>query len=65
MPTTAKEVIKRLLKDGWELKTINGSHHKYIKQGKTSLIVPYHNKELKKGLLKDLEKKSGLKLDNK
>lgn len=64
MPTTSKEVIKKLLADGWTLKSIKGSHQKYSKNGKI-MIVPHHNKELKKGLLKSLEKQSGLKLDNK
>ena len=64
MPTTSKEVIKKLLKDGWKLKTIKGSHHKYEKNGQI-VIVPHHNKEIKKGLLKNLEKQTSLELDNK
>ena len=44
-----KDLLKLLLKDGWELVSIRGSHHKLAKGGKT-VSVPVHGKDVKKGL---------------
>ncbi len=58
---SGKELIKKLLKKGWALDRINGSHHILMK-GKETLTVPVHgNKDLPKGLLNALLKQGGLK----
>jgi predicted RNA binding protein YcfA (HicA-like mRNA interferase family) len=58
---TGKEFIKLLIKNGWELDRIKGSHHIMIKQHKT-LSVPVHgNKDLPVGTLNSLLKDGGLK----
>ncbi|GAJ19136.1 unnamed protein product, partial [marine sediment metagenome] len=51
---SGKQLCRLLEKKGWDRKTINGSHHIYMKQGKKERIsVPVHgNKDLKTGLLK-------------
>lgn len=54
-----KDFYKLLLKNGWELKSINGSHHKLTKNDKI-IILPIHNKDLKKGLENKLRKETGL-----
>ncbi|NLM18283.1 MAG: type II toxin-antitoxin system HicA family toxin [Candidatus Riflebacteria bacterium] len=57
-----REVIKKLEQNGWILRRIKGSHHIYSKNG-VSVPVPFHgNKELGKGLLKAIEKQTGVKL---
>nr|WP_252722130.1 type II toxin-antitoxin system HicA family toxin [Treponema socranskii] len=35
-----KDLLKLLLKDGWKLVSVKGSHHKITKNGKTE-IIPY------------------------
>ena len=59
-----KELCKILKQNGWELKTIKGSHHVYMKEGRKERIsIPVHsNKSLKKGLLKAIMKLAGIKL---
>ncbi|QQR91042.1 MAG: type II toxin-antitoxin system HicA family toxin [Myxococcales bacterium] len=62
MPVSGKQVIRRLLAQGWQRKGQQGSHVKMIK-GDTIVVVPVHgNKDLGKGLLKAIEKQSGVKL---
>jgi len=44
---TAKEVMKILKDNGWELSRINGSHHIFEKPGCRSVAVPLHgNKDI-------------------
>ena len=59
---TFKQVEKLLLKDGWYLYKIVGSHYQYKhteKQGK--ITIPRHCKELKKGTLNSILKQAGIK----
>lgn len=56
----SKDLVKLLLKDGWQIVSQNGSHLKLKKKEKTE-IVPMHNKELKKGTLETILKRTGLK----
>ena len=62
MPMTSKEMIKLLKKNGFESVSQNGSHIKMVNQetGKT-VIVPYHSKDLKKGMEQAILKQAGLK----
>lgn len=62
MPITSKEMIKLLKKNGFIITSQNGSHVKMKNSdtGKT-VIVPYHAKDLKKGLEQDILKQAGLK----
>ena len=58
---SGKDFIKKLLKDGWELDRVKGSHH-IMRKNSTILAVPVHkNDDLKPGLLNDLLKKAGYK----
>lgn len=62
MPLTAKEMVKLLRKYGFERVSQNGSHIKMINfKTKKTVIVPYHNKELKKGLEQAIYKQAGIK----
>jgi len=62
MPMTPKEIIKLLEAHGFVYVRANGSHRLY-KNPKTnkSAVVPYHNKELKKGTEQNILKQAGLK----
>lgn len=62
MPLTPKEMIKLLKKNGFEEISQNGSHIK-MKNTKTGrqTTVPYHCKDLKKGLEQEILKQAGLK----
>ncbi|MCM1190634.1 MAG: type II toxin-antitoxin system HicA family toxin [bacterium] len=54
-----KELVKNLQKDGWELDRVSGSHH-IMRKGDKIVSVPVHNKDLKKGILHNLLKETGL-----
>jgi len=57
---TAREIEKVLLKAGFQLSHIKGSHHSYAKQGKR-VIVPFHTgKVIPPGTLKNILQQAGL-----
>ena len=63
MPMTSREMVSLLLRNGFvEIKCGNGSHRKlYNKRLNRIIIVPYHNRELGKGLEQAILKEAGLK----
>ena len=62
MPMSSQEMIKLLRKNGFIIVSQNGSHIK-LKNYATekTIIVPYHSKDLKKGLEQAILKQAGLK----
>ncbi len=60
---SGKDFTKILELHGWTLARIHGSHHIYVKKGRTERIsVPVHGtKNLKLGLLRHLMKLADLK----
>lgn len=62
MPMTSKEMIQYLKKQNFIIVSQNGSHVKLKNPdtGKT-VIVPYHCKDLKKGMEQAILKQAGLK----
>jgi len=60
MPMTGKEMLKLYLKNGWTLDHVTGSHHIVIKD-LSSVSIPVHSKELKKGTEQKLLKLGGFK----
>ncbi|MBO7356123.1 MAG: type II toxin-antitoxin system HicA family toxin [Lachnospiraceae bacterium] len=61
MPLTSKEMIRKLKKHGFMVVSQNGSHVKLFNSDKNiTIIVPYHNRELKKGLEKAILKQAGI-----
>lgn len=50
MPMKAKEMIQLLQNNGFKIISQNGSHVKLRHDDGKQVIVPYHSKELKKGL---------------
>lgn len=55
-----KDLLKLLLKNGWEVDRINGSHHVLKKNGQIE-VLPIHNKDVPTGLLEKILKRTGLK----
>lgn len=63
MPMTSKEMARLLKENGFiEIKTNGGSHCKFQNPlTKKTVIVPFHNKDLGKGLEQAILKQAGLK----
>ena len=62
MTMNGKELLKRLLNDGWVLVRIQGSHH-IVQKGSQTEVIPVHgNTDLPKGLLSAIIKRTGLKV---
>lgn len=57
---TSKELIKLMQADGWQVDRIKGSHYVMKKDGQTE-IIPFHNADLKPGILNTILKRTGLK----
>ena len=58
---SGKDFVKKLMKHGWLLDRVNGSHHIMRKNG-VNLSVPVHgNEDLKPGMLNFLNKRAGHK----
>ncbi len=55
-----KDLLDLLLKNGWKIDRIQGSHHILKKDGQTE-VVPVHGKDVPKGLLNKILKNTGLK----
>jgi len=53
-----KEVIKVLERAGFIFSRQKGSHQIYTR-GNTGVIIPFHNKDLKKGTLRHIIKQAG------
>ena len=59
---TSMELIKQLLKDGWVLRNIKGSHHVYTHPHKPGHVtVPHPRKDLGRGLINAILKQARLK----
>ena len=62
MPMSPKEMIKLLKKNGFREVGQKGSHVKLANtEVKRTVIVPYHSKDLKKGLEQAILKQAGLR----
>lgn len=62
MPMTSREMINYLKKHGFIITNQSGSHIKLFHPvTNRTVIAPYHNKDLKKGLEQAILKKAGLR----
>ena len=58
---TSGELIKKMLKVGWVLRSVKGSHHVYTHPDRPGhLTVPHPKKDLGAGLLHKLLKQADL-----
>ncbi|MEZ4589687.1 MAG: type II toxin-antitoxin system HicA family toxin [Chloroflexota bacterium] len=56
----SREVIKRLVQDGWFLIHIKGSHHQYKHPEKPGRVtVPHPKRNLPKGTLRSIFRQAG------
>lgn len=62
MPIKPREMIRLLKENGFVEVSQNGSHKKmFNSKTNTTIIVPMHSKELKKGIEQAILKDAGLK----
>lgn len=62
MPMTSQQMIKFLKQNGFKRISQNGSHVKMRNETTNrTVIVPYHSKDLKKGMEDAILKQAGLK----
>jgi predicted RNA binding protein YcfA (HicA-like mRNA interferase family) len=60
MLTNSHDIIRRLLKEGFERKSVRGSHHKYVhRQKRLMVIVPHPKRDLPIGTIRDIYKDAG------
>ena len=58
MERSSKQIIRRLRKEGYELVSIRGSHHKYRKDDRT-IVVPHPKKDLPLGTARSIARMAG------
>jgi predicted RNA binding protein YcfA (HicA-like mRNA interferase family) len=56
--TNSRKIIERLTKEGFELVSIRGSHHKYRKDGRV-VTVPHPKKDLPLGTARNIARQAG------
>lgn len=59
---TSAKVIRALERAGFVFIRQRGSHRMYMR-GAKGIIIPFHNKDLRKGTLKNIIQQSGLTLE--
>ena len=64
MRMKAREIIRAIKAEGWVEARVTGSHHHFKHPSRPGLVtVPMHgNADLKIGVLRSIEKQSGVKL---
>jgi predicted RNA binding protein YcfA (HicA-like mRNA interferase family) len=56
-----QEIERILLKDGWTLKAIKGSHHQYVHSTKSGKVtIPNHSGDISPVIIKAILKQAGL-----
>ena len=60
MGSNFRNLVKILLKNGWKLDRVKGSHYIYEKDN-NSIAIPKHSKDIGIGLYNTIMKKTGLK----
>ena len=58
----AKDIIKNLINAGFEKVSQKGSHKKFKKGNKITIVPDHGGKDLGTGLIKNIEKQSGVSL---
>ena len=54
----SRRIVKRLVAQGWVLKGVRGSHHKFVR-GTEVLIVPHPKKDLPMGTARAIARAAG------
>lgn len=58
MERDSKNIVKRLRRDGFELVSTRGSHHKF-RRGDRIVIVPHPKKDLPDGTARNIARQAG------
>ncbi|MCY4418082.1 MAG: type II toxin-antitoxin system HicA family toxin [Chloroflexi bacterium] len=59
----SREVMRRLVEQGWYVARINGSHHQMKHPTHPATVtVPHPRKDVPKGTLRNIERLSGVRL---
>ncbi len=58
MERDSEQLVRKLLSEGWEKVSSNGSHHKFRK-GSQTVIVPHPKKDLPTGTARAIAKQVG------
>ena len=58
MERNSRKIVRRLRKDGFQLVSVRGSHHKFRK-AKTTVIVPHPKKDLPIGTARAIARQVG------
>ena len=60
----SRDIIRRLLKDGFEQKSVAGSHHKFVHpETRLMVMVPHPRRDLPKGTVHSIYKQAGWQKD--
>lgn len=58
---TSAALIKAMLKAGWQLNRVNGSHHIFKHPSRPGIVVvPHPKKQLGLGLIKAIRRQAGI-----
>jgi len=58
MERDRKKIVRRLTRDGFDLVSVKGSHHKFRK-GHVTVIVPHPSKDLPLGTARSIARMAG------
>ncbi len=58
MLRNSRKIIARLKREGWQLRSVSGSHHQFEK-GSRRLTVPHPKKDLPVGTARQIAKQAG------
>jgi len=60
MLRVSRDIIHRLLQDGFEQVSVRGSHHKFVHKAKhLMVIVPHPKRDLPPGTVRSIYKQAG------
>ena len=60
MFTNSRDIVRRLLQDGFEQVSVRGSHHKFVHKAKhLMVIVPHPKRDLPPGTVRSIYKQAG------
>jgi predicted RNA binding protein YcfA (HicA-like mRNA interferase family) len=60
----SRDIIRRLLQDGFEQVSVSGSHHKFVhRQLRKRVIVPHPKRDLPVGTVRAIYKDAGWQKD--
>jgi predicted RNA binding protein YcfA (HicA-like mRNA interferase family) len=57
-----KQVIKAFQRNGFYIHHVKGSHY-FLRKGDINLIIPYHNRDMKRGILREIISQSGMTVE--